>query len=63
MKLRGDVIEIRSCGDFMEVTVQAKVGHSQWKPIERQIFRIDDNAANRQAFYIGRVVRVSITPL
>lgn len=63
MKLRGDVIEVRNCGDFIEVTMQAKVGRSQWKPIEKQTFRVDDNVSNRRAFYIGRVVRVSIVPL
>ena len=44
MKIEGEVIEVASNGDGITVVLQAKAGRAEWKPIERQILRIDDTA-------------------
>ena len=63
MKIEGHVIEAASNGDGITVAIQAKVGKADWKPIERQTFRIDDTAQNRKAFHIGRRVAITLKPL
>lgn len=64
MKLVGNVISAEDHGDTLAVAIQGKEKSGpDWRPMVASIFKIANTKTNRKAFYVGRKVEVTISPI
>lgn len=63
MKLRCEVIGVETTGDGLRLTLQGKPnGAAEWRNLERQEFVIPATQHAKRAFYVGRMVAISMRP-
>jgi hypothetical protein len=63
MKIRAEVIEVGTVGEHLIVTLIGKGRKdAYWRSLARYTIQLPDTKPNRKAFYIGRVVKMDVTP-
>ena len=63
MKIRASVDAVEDKGDVLMVAVLGKaVGASMWDVDKRHEFYVPLSTTNRRAFYVGRVVEITVVP-
>lgn len=63
MKLRVEVTKVETTGDCLRVTAQGKpTNAASWRPLVSQVIEVPDTEPTRRAFYVGRMVTITVTP-
>lgn len=60
MKISGEVIAVATTGENLQISIQARIGRAKWRPIAKFEVFVPDLLEHRKAFYVGRLVSVSL---
>lgn len=63
MKITGHVLEMRDCGDEVEITAQGKADNSaDWRPWTKITFRLPALDGVKRSYWLGRKVTIEVKP-
>jgi len=64
MKIRGEILEVKTLGDRLQFTMQGVgIGDAAWRPLNVLTLQVASSPVAERAFFVGRTVTVEIKPV